>query len=163
MRVEVKFYFDAEGPARSFAELRDFLGRLADVGIESQVETIPVQEEEPPAAKPVSQAKRRAASKVVPDKPNGGPVDLTDQADQADDDEDPLGLGPPDTAAPSAQEAKDNALKLIGELWRANHKPQVKALQQTMGVAKFTDVPEADAHRLYKLTLQLAEQVGHRV
>jgi hypothetical protein len=31
-----------------------------------------------------------------------------------------------------------------------------------MGVAKFFDVPEDQGHRLYKLALQLAEQVGHR-
>jgi len=88
---------------------------------------------------------------------NGG--DQAGPADDADADDDALGLNSPSM---SPGEAKDAALALVREAYSAGHVAQVKALQKELGVAKFYDVDVTTGHAFYQRVMKLAHEVGIR-
>jgi hypothetical protein len=81
-----------------------------------------------------------------------GPVDP--------DDDDALGL-----AAPSMTpaEALELGLGKVRAIYAKGHKAPVKALQQKLGIAKFTDIPPTEGHNFLGMVIKLEEQVGMRV
>jgi hypothetical protein len=115
------------------------------------------------AAKQSQQAQAKL-NPSVDDRPVGvsGAANGGDQAglvDDADADDDALGLNSPSM---SPGEAKDAALALVREAYSAGHVAQVKALQKELGVAKFYDVDVTTGHAFYQRVMKLAHEVGIR-
>jgi hypothetical protein len=63
----------------------------------------------------------------------------------------------------SESEALDRGLTLVRAVYNAGHKKEVKELQTTFGVAKFSDVPVGRGHEFFKLVMALAEKTGLNV
>jgi hypothetical protein len=63
----------------------------------------------------------------------------------------------------SESEALDRGLTLVRTIYNAGHKKEVKELQTTFGVAKFSDVPVGRGHEFFKLVMALAEKTGLNV
>lgn len=60
----------------------------------------------------------------------------------------------------SPAEALDLGLTLVRAIYNAGHKREVKELQATFAVAKFSDIPVDRGHEFYKLVLALSEKIG---
>jgi hypothetical protein len=186
MRVQVNVIFDLENEADRAAIVARLGGIFSAAHVETEVvplagngsgisdQTIDANLAPPPAKTPspgrvqaaanARAAKQAKAVSPPDDRPvgvggaaNGG--DQAGPADDADADDDALGLNSPSM---SPGEAKDAALALVREAYSAGHVAQVKALQKELGVAKFYDVDVTTGHAFYQRVMKLAHEVGIR-
>jgi hypothetical protein len=88
--------------------------------------------------------------------------DVAGPGPNGQDQDDDLGMTPPDDPSMSPGEARELGLALVREIYAAGKVAEVKALQKEYGIAKFYDVPVEKGHQFYRRVMSVAQAAGLR-